>query len=127
MNHLHPFLTIQDSKTKGNGVFALQDIEANTLLEVSPVIVLSEKDTELIHQTHLHDYYFSWGDNQKESAIGLGYISIYNHSSIPNCGHECNFDQNTISIYSKTDILAGQELSIDYNMGEDKPLWFKPK
>ena len=127
MNHLHPFLTIQDSKSKGKGVFALQDIEANTLLEVSPVIVLSEEDTKMIHQTHLHDYYFTWGEDQKQSAIGLGYISIYNHSASPNCLHECNFNQNTISVYSKTNILAGEELTIDYNMGEEKMLWFELK
>jgi hypothetical protein len=126
MNHLHPFLTIQESKSKGKGVFALQDIEANTLLEISPVIVLSEEDTKLIHQTHLHDYYFTWAEDQKQSAIGLGYISIYNHSASPNCSHECNFNQNSISIYSKTSVLAGEELTIDYNMGEEKPLWFEP-
>lgn len=126
MSHLHPFLTIQDSKNKGKGVFALQDIEANTLLEISPVIVLSKKDTQLIHQTHLHDYYFAWGEDQQASAIGLGYISIYNHSSTPNCEHECNFEQKTITIFSKSAIPAGEELTIDYNMGEEKTLWFVP-
>jgi hypothetical protein len=124
MSHLHPFLTVKSSAVKGNGIFTIQDIEADTLLEISPVIVLSEDDTALIHKTRLHDYYFSWDDDQKKSAIGLGYISIYNHSKDPNCYHECDFDKNTISIYSNQAVKAGEELSIDYNMGENKPLWF---
>ena len=127
MNHLHPFLIIQETTEKGKGVFALQEIQANTLLEVSPVIVLSEKDTKLIHQTHLHDYYFSWGKHQQKCAIALGYISIYNHASDANAFHECDFANNTISIFSKTTILAGQEICIDYNMGKDKKLWFEEK
>lgn len=125
MYHLHPFLVIKATEHKGKGVFALQDISANTLLEISPVIVLSEKDTSLIHQTHLHDYYFSWGDDQNGSAIALGYVSIYNHSQNANCYHECDFEKNTISIYSKRDILADEELCIDYNMGLQKELWFE--
>lgn len=126
MNHLHPFLIIRESANKGRGVYALNGIEANTFIEISPVIVLSEKDTAIIHQTHLHDYYFIWGEDQKHSAIALGYISLYNHSAEANCRHECDFEQNTISIYTNRAIEAGEELSIDYGMGEKKDLWFKP-
>jgi len=126
MNHLHPFLIIKDGLGKGRGVFALNGIEADTLIEVSPVIVLDEKDTAFIHQTHLHDYYFTWGDDQKHSAIALGYISLYNHSAEPNCAHHCDFVNNTISIYTRQIIQAGEELCIDYGMGEKKDLWFKP-
>jgi SET domain-containing protein len=126
MNHLHPFLIIKDGLGKGRGVFALNGIEADTLIEVSPVIVLDEKDTAFIHQTHLHDYYFTWGEEQKYSAIALGYISLYNHSAEPNCQHHCDFENNTISIYTRQIIQAGEELCIDYGMGEKKDLWFKP-
>ena len=123
-NYLNPFLKIKQTKNKGLGIFTLQKIEANTLIEIAPVIVLNTLDTKKIHQTHLHDYYFSWGDNQKKSAIALGYVSIYNHSKNPNCYHECDFENNTISIFSKENIKAGAELFIDYTMGEDKELWF---
>lgn len=126
-NYSNPFLKIKQTGNKGLGVFTLQDIDANTLIEIAPVIVLSKNDTELIHQTHLHDYYFSWGESQKKSAIALGYISIYNHSTNPNCYYECDFKNNTISLYSKEDIKAGAELQIDYTMGEDKELWFAEK
>jgi SET domain-containing protein len=127
MSHLHPFLTIKETKDKGRGVFALNDIEADTLLEVSPVIVLNKKDTALIHQTALHDYYFIWGDDQVQSAVALGYISIYNHSPEANCYHTCNFKENTISIYTKEPISANDELKINYNMGGEQKLWFTIK
>lgn len=127
VNHLHPYLIIKESEAKGRGVFALNDIDANTLLEVSPVIVLNAKDTAAIHQTKLHDYYFTWGDSQDESAIALGYISLYNHAAEANCYHECNFNKGSISIYTKENIPAGKELTINYNMGEDHKLWFELK
>lgn len=125
MNYINPNIIIEETKSIGKGIFAKSEIKKNSLIEISPVIVLSEKDTQLIHQTHLHDYYFLWGENQVESAIALGYISLYNHSPKPNCYHECNFIDNTITIYSKKDIAEGEELLIDYNMGEEKKLWFE--
>lgn len=124
-NYINPFIEIKQTKNKGLGVFLHQKIEADTLLEIAPVIVLNEADTLIIHQTYLHDYYFAWDDNQKKSAIALGYISLYNHSKNPNCYYECDFENNTISIFTKENIKAGEELFIDYTMGEDKDLWFK--
>lgn len=126
-NYLNPFLQINATKEKGLGVFIIQDIEADTLVEIAPVLVLNKKDTALIHQTFLHDYYFAWGKKQQKSAIALGYVSIYNHSKTPNCYYECHFENNTISIFSKYNIKAGEELLIDYTMGEDKILWFTEK
>jgi len=127
MNYINPNIIIKDSTNKGKGVFTKVDIQKNSLIEISPVIVLSKKDTQLIHQTHLHDYYFLWGENQDKSAIALGYISLYNHSNTPNCYHECDFKNNTISIYTNEFIKANSELFIDYNMGEEKELWFNVK
>lgn len=124
MHFLAPFIEIRKSENRGLGVFSKIAIKANTLIEISPVIELKGKDTELIHLTKLHDYYFTWGENQDTSAIGLGYISLYNHSEKANCFHSCDFKANTISIYSKLDIAVGEELFINYNMDEDKELWF---
>lgn len=124
-NYLSPYLKIEKTTHKGLGVFTIHTIEPNTLIEIAPVIELNEADTEKIHTTHLHDYYFSWGDEQKHSAIALGYVSLYNHSAQPNCYAEFDFENNTISIYSKIEINAGEELFIDYTMGEEnKTLWF---
>ncbi len=127
MNYINPNITIKETEKKGKGIFARASIDSNSLIEISPVIVLSEADTKLIHNTHLHDYYFSWGEKQNKSAIALGYVSLYNHSNKPNCYHECDFDNNTISIFAKDKIEKNEELFIDYNMGEEKELWFNLK
>lgn len=125
MYFLAPFLEIRTSPGRGLGVFTSIDLQANTLLEISPVLCLNEKDTKAIHQTHLHDYYFAWGEDQKSSALALGYISLYNHAFKANCYHECDFIQNSISIYSKQAVKANEELFVNYNMDEEKELWFE--
>lgn len=125
LSFTHPFIYVKNSQEKGRGVFCSETIEANTLLEIAPVVVLNEKDTAVIHKTHLHDYYFSWGENQEQSAIALGFISIYNHAENSNCYYEADFELNTIKIFTKKRIEKGTELTINYNMDTDKELWFE--
>ena len=121
-----PFIEIKKTKSKGLGVFATTEIKKNTLIEISPVIVLNENDTKLIHKTHLHDYYFSWYENQKSSAIALGYVSLYNHQVDSNCFYETFFEEKIIKIISRKDIAKGAELTINYNHDpmSKKNTWF---
>ena len=123
---MYPFIEIKPTTNKGLGVFATEHIVKNTLIEVSPVIVLNETDTKRIHKTHLHDYYFAWGEDQKQSAIALGYVSIYNHQVNANCIYETFFEDKIIKIISRLDIKKGQELTINYNHDplSDKKTWF---
>ena len=123
---IHPLIYIANTEKKGRGIFALNDIEDQTLIEISPVVELSAADTKLIHKTKLHDYYFSWGEDQKGSAIALGYLSIYNHEVDCNCSYEADFKHNSIKITTRRLIPAGTELTINYNMDEmsTKKLWF---
>ncbi|MGB1247423.1 MAG: SET domain-containing protein [Chitinophagales bacterium] len=120
-------LHIKETEKRGRGVFATATIEKGTLLETSPVIVLNHEDTEKIHETYLHDYYFSWGKYQMKSAIALGYVSIYNHMINPNCYYECNYEAETISVYSRRKIEKNEELCINYNLDpmSKKKLWFE--
>lgn len=122
-----PFIEIKNTKNKGKGVFATADIEENTLIEISPVIVLSERDTKIINDTHLYNYYFSWYENQKSSAIALGNVSIYNHQVDANCIYETYFEDEIIKIITRKKILKGEELTINYNHNplSDKNTWFK--
>jgi SET domain-containing protein len=126
---VHPFIFISQTEQKGRGVYCHQNIEANTLIEIAPVVPLSEKDTKIIHETALHDYYFSWGDDQKLSAVALGYVSMYNHAKTPNCSYEADFENNTIKIISLKEIPKGEELTINYNLdfNSDNKLWFEIK
>ena len=122
LNTLH----IKPSPGKGRGVFTTEAIEARTLIEIAPVIVLPEKDCELIDKSFLYNYYFLWGDKRKSYAICLGYGSIYNHSYTPNCIYETYYDDEVMHFITIKDIAAGEELTVSYNHDpEDKTkLWF---
>jgi hypothetical protein len=119
-------LHISQSPGKGKGVFTTEPIEAGTLIEIAPVVVLPEKDSALIDQSFLYNYYFLWGDDHKNYAICMGYGSMYNHSYDPNCIYETYYDDDTIHFITRRQIAAGEELTVNYNHDpeDQKPVWF---
>ena len=122
-----PFLTIASSNSRGRGVYTTETILSGTTIEISPVIVLSAEERANVEKTLLHDYIFEWGEDHTSAAVALGYVSIYNHSALPNCKYQMDFEAQTISIITIKDILAGEELFINYMNAEgasDKPVWF---
>lgn len=122
-----PVIYIADSGKKGKGVFAAADIPANTAIEISPVLVLNEEDRSVVEQTILHNYIFEWGDNCKQAALGMGYISMYNHSYNANCEYEMDYELNIMTIRTVQPIKAGEELHINYNAvpNDETPVWFE--
>lgn len=117
-------LYIQDVPGRGRGVFSRHDIPADALVEVCPVIVLPKGDLEHVHASRLHDYYFLW-QHDGETAIALGFGSLYNHADGSNADYEMHFDDDTLHIISKRAIAAGKEICIDYTDGVDRStLWF---
>jgi uncharacterized protein len=123
---LHAGLYIDKAGTKGKGVFARVHIAANTTIEVAPVIVLSPADRITLETTKLYNYVFEWGKNVDKGAVGLGFVSMYNHASPSNCEYVMNYRKETITIKTMRDIAAGEELCINYSAGWDdwKPVWF---
>ena len=124
-----PFLFIAPTSTMGLGVFTSENIEAGTILEIAPVIVMSGEERKLLDQTLLDDYIFEWGTKKDECCMALGYVPVYNHSCKSNCEYEMNFDEKKISIRAVHFIKAGQQLFINYNgdWNDSKPLWFDAK
>ncbi len=121
-----PILFIAPSHNKGRGVYTTEKIKAGTTIEISPVIVLSQKDRKSIEESLLYHYIFEWGNNKKKGALGMGYISMYNHNYDANCAYEMDYDASTMEIRTVKDIQAGEELYINYNaVPDDKTaLWF---
>lgn len=119
-------IEIRISPDRGRGVFATEMLEAGIIVEEAPVIVMPEKDRPLLDQTLLHDYIFEWGDDHRQSAIALGYVSIYNHAAPSNCEYEMDFEHATIRIRTVKKVDAGEELFINYNgqATDLKPVWF---
>jgi SET domain-containing protein len=121
-----PCLIIAPTAQMGRGVFTLEALAADTLVEISPVIVLPEKDRKLLDQTLLHYYIFEWGEDQRGCCVALGNVSLYNHSFESNCEYEMDVESQMIRIKTMRAIEAGEELFINYNgdFNDPKPLWF---
>ncbi len=124
-----PCLFIAPTAAMGRGVFTAEDIEAGTVIEIAPVIVMTNEDRKYLDKTLLHDYIFEWGDTKKNCAMALGYVPVYNHSYKSNCEYTMNFDDELITVKTVHFIKAGAELFINYNgdWDDDKPLWFDAK
>ncbi|MFL9484702.1 SET domain-containing protein [Chitinophagaceae bacterium LWZ2-11] len=124
-----PYLVIAPSEKGGRGVFTTKAIKANTIIEISPVLVMSSSERKSIEETKLFHYVFEWGKTRKQVAVALGYISMYNHSYDSNCIYEMDFDGETMTIQTIKDLKKGEELFINYNAAPDDatPVWFKTK
>ena len=124
-----PFLFIAPSGEMGRGVYTSEPIDANTVIEISPVIVMSRDARKLLDKTLLHDYIFEWGKKGDQCCMALGYIPMYNHSYKSNCEYEMDFDSDLIRIRTVRYIKKGEELFINYNgeWNDGKPLWFEAK
>jgi|SRR3954464_7827767 SET domain-containing protein len=119
-----PCLYVGVTEQMGRGVFTEEALDAGTVIEASPVIVMSDEDRKLLDKTLLHDYIFEWGD--KQCCMALGYVSVYNHSYASNCEYEMETGEEIIRIKTMRRVQAGEELFINYNgtWNNKKPVWF---
>jgi uncharacterized protein len=124
-----PFLFFAPSDKKGKGIFTPENININTVIEISPVIIMSKEERKLLDKTLLHDYIFEWGHDKKKCCVALGYVSLYNHSYQSNCEYVMDYDDGLITIKTVRFINKGEELFINYNGDWDNqiPVWFDTK
>ena len=121
------YLFVKKTHSKGRGVFTKEKIAGNTVIEESPVIVMSAEDRVHIDKTLLHDYIFAWGKNEDQCCMALGFIPIYNHSYTSNCEYFMDFEEDMIQVKTVRAIAPGEELTINYNgdWNDKKLIWFE--
>ncbi len=121
-----PCLYVAPTEDMGRGVFTTEEIARDTVIEVSPVIVMSGGERKLLDKTLLHDYIFEWGPDRSACCMALGYVPLYNHSYKSNCEYEMDFDERVIVIRAVRRIGPSEEIFINYNGGwnNSKPVWF---
>ena len=121
-----PYLIVDNTAEKGRGVFTLESIPANTIIEIAPVIVMTNADREHLDKTLLHDYIFVWGKENDRCCMALGLIPIYNHNYNSNCEYFMDFEDKTIMIETLRVIEKGEELTINYNgdANDAERVWF---
>ncbi|MEM9991752.1 MAG: SET domain-containing protein [Bacteroidota bacterium] len=124
-----PSVYVGPSDLHGRGVFTHSYIPAGTLIEICPAIILPADEVSIIHSTRLHDYYFLWGDTQKEAAIVLGFGSMYNHAEHPNARYIMDYEQQSMDFFATSDIEAGSEILVNYRDDSEAKfqLWFQEK
>jgi len=120
-------LYFSESEGKGRGVFTKEPIDAETIVEIAPVIVMQSEHRVLLDQTPLHDYIFEWGEDRKQCAMALGWVPLYNHDIHSNCEYFMDFEEASIFVKTNRKVHAGEELSVNYNgdSGDEKPVWFE--
>lgn len=105
-------------------MFTGAEIPAGTIIELSPVILLSAEDRKAIHGTHLHDYYFQWDGDRAAIALGLG--SLYNHDDKANADFELDYEFRQIRFTALRLIKPGEEITTNYRNGDPTmKLWFR--
>ncbi len=123
---IKPYLHVKPAGEMGLGVFTSEAIGADTVIEVSPVLVMGGEARTLLDQTALHDYIFEWGDSSKQCIVAWGYASLYNHAYESNCEYEMDYKQGSISIKTMRPICSGEQLFVNYNgtYNNAASLWF---
>lgn len=124
-----PCLFVGPTDDMGRGIFTTENLDTGTVIEISPVLVMSKKEQKLIDQTLLQNYIFEWGYNLRQCCLALGYVSLYNHSYKSNCEYEMDYEEKIISVKTVRFIKKGEELFINYNAvwNDATPLWFAAK
>lgn len=108
-------------------MFTHNEIHPETIVEISPVIVMTADERKLLDKTLLHDYIFEWGEQKDQCAMALGWIPMYNHAYGSNCEYFMNYDEGTMFVKTVRAIIAGEELTINYNgnWNDATPVWFE--
>lgn len=106
-------IEIKPSPGKGYGVFAIEDIEENEVIEECHLLTLYDRNSE---SRILEDYVFSWPKNEMwtESVIPLGYGCIYNHSETPNATWKDHPSLKAFQFIAIRKILVGEEICTFY-------------
>jgi SET domain-containing protein len=122
-----PFLFVAETAGMGRGVFTSEPIEAGTVVEIAPVIVMEATDRNHLDKTLLHDYIFEWNPESHQCCMALGYVPLYNHSSSSNCEYDMDYEHSLITVKAVRAIGTGEELFINYNgdWNNATPVWFE--
>lgn len=114
-------VAIKQSLIHGRGVFSKTVFKPGQLIERAPILLMSDEEKKLLRNSSLHHYYFLVNDPVKPVAMGFGYTALYNHSANANAVYNINLARLFISIHACKKIIAGDEVTINYNGKPNDP------
>jgi hypothetical protein len=114
-----PYVEVRDTRTpKGLGVFALCDLRPETVVDVSPVLLLQVTCDSLppALQVNVFDWH-DLGGHSGAQALALGYGSLYNGANPANMRYEAIWDnpRPMLRFIAVKMIKCGQELTVNYS------------
>lgn len=118
-------IEIKTSPGKGRGVFAIDFIKRNEIIEICHLVILEGVNPQSKFSL---DYSFGWKvDNKYYFSLPLGYGGIYNHSDKPNATYEMDQNTKTFIFYALKDINPGEEICTFFGGKEywDQRPWTK--
>lgn len=118
---------VRSSSRHGRGLFATRDIVPGLLVATCPVLVLDADDRIAVEETPVGQMLVEW-DDDGAAGLPLGEVALVNHADAPNCELVTD-DTGTgpnVELWSCRPVSRGEELTIDYVAGSDRPLWFDP-
>lgn len=101
-------IEIKESPGKGAGVFAIQPIKKDEIIETCHLVSCLANE--------LKDYNFIWNSTSQTTTtvLPLGYGAIYNHSEIPNATWQKHPSMRAFNFIALRDINPGEEICTYY-------------
>ena len=119
------------SVNKGKGLFAKKNIRKGKIIDTAPVILIPNKEYELIDKTIVSNYCFTWENPKYQSeykmVLAMSICQFMNHSYNPNVRYEYNYKNDTIKFRAIKNVSTGEELTVNYNgrVDDKSPVWFE--
>jgi hypothetical protein len=106
-------LEVRDSPVHGRGVFAIEDIEENVVVEESHLVDSAVRIESVVLSHMMNNYFWATTDGERY-LISLGLASVFNQSERPNLKFEYIVDENIYRFTTNRFINRDEELFIDY-------------
>lgn len=107
-------IEIKESQGKGLGVFAIDYIYENEIIEECHILTLPINKGESTSLMIDYRFNYPYGGDWTEQVIALGYGSIYNHSEKPNATWKNHPKYKAFQFIATRDINIGEEICIYY-------------
>jgi uncharacterized protein len=108
-------IVVRRSSIHGKGVFATTHIPAGTRLIEYKGERISDEDSEYLYTETTHTFLFMLENNEVIDGSRNGNNARWiNHSCEPNC--EANEEDGRVFIDALSNLEAGDEITIDYNL-----------
>jgi len=123
-------IKIVNIQGKGFGVVSTKIIKKNEIIEICPVIYLSDNERKFIeNKSDTLYHYYLYIKKINKFCIMFGYGSIYNHDLNANASFECDNDISTriLKIRAIKNININEEIIIDYKFNNNKEEFFDLK